>query len=167
MDCVVHAARAARKHRRLCVGCLRLLSRFFQHFVLSLHFSKSTYTLGIAIGRVTLPVLNLLVGERRIVLFYILLACGVQAVSWAVNSFLAVSPVVWRVLKGASSLVLHSSRPADCCRNGPRRVHYFDLLHCSHPHCVQIVTSSNAHKRHGRHLQRWTKRKRHFSVRYW
>ena len=46
--------------------------------------------LGIAVGRVCLPFLNLIVGERLIVLIYILLAAGLQAVSWAVNSFMAV-----------------------------------------------------------------------------
>jgi len=45
--------------------------------------------LGLAVGRVTLPVLNLLVGERRIVLIYIVIACVFQAISWAVPSFIA------------------------------------------------------------------------------
>lgn len=51
----------------------------------------SAFYLGIALGRIALPILNILVGERRIVFIYILLACGLQAVSWAVNSFVAVS----------------------------------------------------------------------------
>lgn len=45
---------------------------------------------GIAIGRVCLPIVNTFVGESRIVLIYIILAGALQAVSWAVKSFLAV-----------------------------------------------------------------------------
>ncbi|EJD06511.1 MFS general substrate transporter [Fomitiporia mediterranea MF3/22] len=47
----------------------------------------SGFYLGIAIGRVCLPFINLLVGERRVVLMYIILAGGLQAISWAVKSF--------------------------------------------------------------------------------
>lgn len=50
-----------------------------------------TSSIGIALGRVTLPVLNILIGERRVVLMYILIACGLQAVAWTVNSFIGVS----------------------------------------------------------------------------
>jgi len=49
----------------------------------------SGFYLGIAIGRLTLPLLNIVVGERRIVFMYILVACGLQAASWAAKSFAA------------------------------------------------------------------------------
>ncbi|OCB84654.1 MFS general substrate transporter [Sanghuangporus baumii] len=47
----------------------------------------SGFYLGIAVGRVCLPLFNLLIGERRVVLLYIILAGGLQAISWAVKSF--------------------------------------------------------------------------------
>lgn len=46
---------------------------------------------GLAVGRLCLPIINHIAGERRIVLFYILLAGALQAVSWAAKSFVAVS----------------------------------------------------------------------------
>ena len=48
------------------------------------------YLTGIAIGRLCLPFVNAVVGERRVVLIYIVLAGALQAVSWAVKSFVAV-----------------------------------------------------------------------------
>ena len=50
----------------------------------------SGFYLGIALGRITLPILNLMIGERRVVLMYIIIACALQSVSWAVKSFAAV-----------------------------------------------------------------------------
>lgn len=51
----------------------------------------SGFYLGIAVGRLALPLLNIVVGERRIVFMYILIACGLQGASWAAKSFAAVS----------------------------------------------------------------------------
>ena len=48
-------------------------------------FSSSIYLLaGIAVGRITLPPLSTLLGERRAVFFYLAIALGLEAVAWSV-----------------------------------------------------------------------------------
>ncbi|KAI5119424.1 hypothetical protein M0805_009875 [Coniferiporia weirii] len=81
----------------------------------------SGFYLGIAIGRVCLPALNHIVGERRIVLLYIIIACAFQAVSWAVKSFVATA--VATALVGFSISTFYTVAIHTAAMLLPRRMH--------------------------------------------
>ncbi|KAI5119422.1 hypothetical protein M0805_009873 [Coniferiporia weirii] len=81
----------------------------------------SGFYLGIAIGRVCLPVLNHFVGERRIIFLYIIIACALQAVSWAVKSFTATA--VATALVGFSISTFYPIAIHTAATLLPRRMH--------------------------------------------
>ncbi|THG94782.1 hypothetical protein EW145_g8077 [Phellinidium pouzarii] len=81
----------------------------------------SGFYLGIALGRMFLPVLNHIVGERRIVLVYIMIACVLQAVSWAVKSFVATA--VATALIGLSISTFYPAAIHIASMLLPRRMH--------------------------------------------
>ncbi|KZT18277.1 MFS general substrate transporter [Neolentinus lepideus HHB14362 ss-1] len=49
----------------------------------------STFYLGLAVGRMVLPVLNVRMGERRAVFVYLALALTLEAIAWAVPAYTA------------------------------------------------------------------------------
>ncbi|KAH8117991.1 MFS general substrate transporter [Phellopilus nigrolimitatus] len=81
----------------------------------------SGFYLGIAIGRVSLPILNQLVGERKIVLIYIVVAGGLQAVSWTVKSFVATA--VATALVGFAISTFYTAAIHTASKLLPRRMH--------------------------------------------
>ena len=63
-------------------------------------------------GRISLPILNIIIGERRAVLVYTIIACGLQAIAWAVKTFIGVSGIFFFTPKLRTSTNRVPSCPA-------------------------------------------------------
>ncbi|KAJ3551881.1 hypothetical protein NM688_g4454 [Phlebia brevispora] len=81
----------------------------------------SAFYLGIAVGRIVLPALNLLLGERRAVFVYILVAIGLEAVAWFVPDL--VSTAVCTALVGLAISTFYSAAIAIGGKLIPRAMH--------------------------------------------
>ncbi|KAH9942578.1 major facilitator superfamily domain-containing protein [Amylocystis lapponica] len=81
----------------------------------------SSFYLGIAIGRITLPALNLLVGERRVVFLYLLVAGALELLAWRLP-FLA-STALCTALVGLAISTFYTAAITAGGRLIPRSMH--------------------------------------------
>ena len=125
------------------------------NLLLAPQFRDAEYLTGIAIGRVCLPFVNAIVGESRVVLIYIIIAAALQAVSWAVKSFVAVRIISHASLAAPSTGIPHllTNAVLDGCCYSVRGLCHFDILYRMHPHCVSPPSAPDAHYGYGHDLQ--------------
>ncbi|TFK45379.1 MFS general substrate transporter [Heliocybe sulcata] len=102
----------------------------------------STFYLGLAVGRMVLPVLNVRMGERRAVFVYLAFALALEAIAWAVPSYsstaaataligLAVSTFYTAGIVMASHLVprsMHADAFSVMCSIGQSGSAFFPLI---------------------------------------
>ena len=107
------------------MGGVRVLSRFVdsppEAIVRLPYLNARTRPLGIAIGRIFLPPLNMLMGERTAVYIYVALAIVLQCLAWLVPTF--VSTAVCTTLIGLTTSTFYCAAIAMGGRLIPRSLH--------------------------------------------
>lgn len=103
---------------------------------------------GITLGRIILPRLNLLIGEKNVVFVYLAVVLALEMVIWFANQLIAASVAVALVGFALGVLISYSEKPLHADRPLPTAA-----VPERNQHCLKAPASQAAYRR-DRHLRK-------------
>ena len=121
LDRHVHPRSPQREPRGRVLGRVLLLPRYALLRPSHPHTTRSPPSPGVALGRIFLPPLNMLMGERRSVIIYLALAIALECVAWFVP--ILASTAVCTALVGVAISTFYTAAITMGGRLVPRNMH--------------------------------------------